>query len=351
VGIHGGVLTALCDSAANTVTVDHVVQGGKGFEEINGHLFSDASYNSIQIIGGAGGTVTDVHGNVKPLTVLGDSNKDVVNLGSTANQLQGIQGTVLVEDEHGFSSTVNINDQGDSAARTPTLSTVARSKDTSLGQVSGLGAANIQWDYHDTSVVNLNLGTGASEVNVNGTGPLTTNISITAPHADIDVGNDNVPANIQGKLNLQTRASGTEVEIFDDNDTHGQTVTLATVSRPHQSSLGQLNGLGSGVITWDYLGTSNLIIDGGSGANTFNIQGTVVTTTVESSGPATMNVGSGGSITGIQGELFLENDSGPNNTVNVNSQNDSRIATAFVSGQPVPELGFLNVPGLANQVF
>jgi hypothetical protein len=37
--IQGGVLTAQCDSAANTVTLDHVVVGGKGFEEINGHLF------------------------------------------------------------------------------------------------------------------------------------------------------------------------------------------------------------------------------------------------------------------------------------------------------------------------
>src|SRR5262249_38723276 len=40
---------------------------------------------------------------------------------------------------------------------------------------------------------------------------------------------------------------------------------------------------------------------------------------------------------------------------NVNSQNDSRTATAFVSGQGVvgnlPPVGFLNVPGLANQVF
>jgi hypothetical protein len=355
VKILGGVLTAQCDSAANTVTVDHVLKAGKGFAEINGQFFSDASYTSIRINGGAGGTVTDVHGNVKPLTVFGDSAKDVVNLGDATNKVQGIKGAVLVEDEAGFSATVNINDQGDSATRTPTLSTVTRSKDTSLGQVTGLGAANIQWDYHDTSAVNLHLGTGAFEVNVNGTGPLTTNISITAPFADIDVGNDNVPANIQGVLNLQTQASRAEVEIFDDNDTSGHTVTLATVSRLNQSSLGQLTGLGSAVITWDYLGTSNLLIDGGKGANSFNIQGTVVTTTVETSGPATINVGSGGSITGIQGELFLENDSGPNNTVNVNSQNDRLITTAFVSGQPatggLPTLGFLNVPGLANQVF
>jgi acrosin len=354
VKILGGVLTAKCDSGANTVTVDHVVKAGKGFAEINGQFFADTSYSSIRIYGGAGGTVSNIHSNVKPLTVFGDSAADVVNLGDASNKLQGIKRVVVVEDEAGFTATVNINDQGDTAARTVTVSTVPRAKDTSLGQVLGLGAAAIQWDYKDTAAVTVNLGVGASTVNVNGTGLLTTNISVTAPKATVNVGNGNVAANILGKLNLLTQASGATVGIGDNNDTHGQTATLATVSRLNQSSLGQLTGLGSGVITWDYLGTNTLAIVGGSGANTFNIQGTVVTTLVDSNGPATMNVGQGGSIAGIQGLLILGDTSGPNNIVNVNSQNDSGTATAFVSDQPavgtLPPVGFLNVPGLANQV-
>jgi hypothetical protein len=235
VGIQGGVLTAQCDSGSNTVTMDHVVMAGKGFEEINGHFFSDASYNSIRVNGGAGGTVTDIHSNVKPLTVFGDSNKDVVNLGSTANQVQGIRGSVLVEDEKGFTTTVNINDQGDSGARIVTLNTIKRAGDTSLGRVSGLGTATIQWDYHDTSAVNLNLGVGASQVNVLGTG-VTTNIFNSAA-ATINVGSTSPTvagsvALIQGALHLENEAGALDTVNINSQNDAAQTVTLSTIARP-----------------------------------------------------------------------------------------------------------------------
>jgi hypothetical protein len=259
--ILGGVLTAQCDSGSNTVTVDHVVQAGKGFAEINGHFFADTRYSSIRINGGAGGTVTNIHGTAKPLTVFGASAKDVVNLGNTANELQGILGSVLLEDEKGFKATVNMNDQGDTTNPAATLSTVTRPGDTSLGQLTGLGAV-IRWDYADTSAVNLHLGTGTSTVNVNGTGPLTTNITTAAQTAVFNVGNGNVAANIQGQLNLEALVSGAAVHILDNNDNQGQTATLSTVSRLNQSSLGQLSGLGSGVITWDSLSTGEVFVVG-----------------------------------------------------------------------------------------
>jgi hypothetical protein len=344
--ILNGVLTAQCDSGSNTVTVDHVVVATKAYTLINGHAFADASYNSIRINGGAGGTVTDIHANVKPLTVFGDSAKDVVNLGDAFNRLQSIQAKVLLEDENGFSDTVNINDQGDGALRAVALSTILRQGDSSLGQVSGLGAAAIQWDYHDTAAVNLNLGTGATQVNVNGTGPLVTTISNRALHAAFDVGNGNVAANIHGTLNLVTRAPGADVDIFDQNDTQGRTATLDTITRLNQSSLGRLGGLGSAVITWDYLGTSDVFVDGGSGANTFNIHGTVVDTNFTSHGPATINVGQGGSLAGIKGFLGLENDSGPHNTININDQNDSRATTVTLNDAGVGTFSAFGVTNL-----
>src|SRR5262249_30182310 len=107
-------------------------------------------------------------------------------------------------------------------------------------------------------------------------------------------------------------------------------------------------------IQWDYQDTTAVNLNLGTGAGQVNVLGTGVTTTIVNTAPATINVGSAGSIAGIQGLLILENTSGPNNTVNVNSQNDSRPATAFVGDQGAgsrPPLGFLNVPGLPNQVF
>jgi hypothetical protein len=350
VSIQGGILTAQADAGSNTVTVDHVVKAGKGFAQINGHRFSDAAYKSIRINGGAGGTVTNIHANVKPLTVLGASAKDVVNLGDTANHVQGIQGTVLLEDEKGFKATVNINDQADTTNPAATLSTVTRPGASSLGQLTGLSGP-ISWDYADTSAVNLHLGTGTSTVNVNGTGPLTTNISTAAQTAIFNVGNGNVAANIQGKLNLQALVSGAAVNILDNNDNQGQTATLSTVSRLNQSSLGQLSGLGAGVITWDSLSTGQVSVVGGIGADTFNIQGITVATTVTGNAPAIMNVGSGGSVAGIQSLLFLKNNSGPNNTVNINSQNDTAQAGLFAQGSPSSGVDFFSVQGISGDVF
>jgi hypothetical protein len=435
--IVNGVLTAQCDSAANTVTVDHVVQAGKGFADINGHFFADAKYSSIQVIGGAGGTVTNIHGNVKPLTVLGDSAKDVVNLGDATNHVQGIQGTVRLEDEHGFSSVVNINDQGDSAVRTVTLSTVPRTGDTSLGQVLGLGAAAIQWDYHDTHAVNLKLGTGAKQVNVNGTG-VTTNVFNSAA-ATINVGSNGSVAGIQGALTLENLAGaldtvninsqkdtarvlldtqaggdsslglgsfilqGVSADIFwdnadtsavnvhegstsvfvaktgvttnilsnasatidvgfgslagiqgalnvenetgttkdvviidDQNDTNLRTATVSTITRSGDSSLGAVNGLGAAQITWDYADTGFAQLFFGHGTGTVNVLGTGTTTDIFNNGNATINVGTTsptvpGSAALIQGDLNLSNGFGTVDTVNIDGRNDAAPQTVAVS--------------------
>jgi hypothetical protein len=320
VGIQAGVLIAQCDNAltGNTVTVDHVVVAGKGFAQINGgKLFADTSYNSIRIVGGVGGTVTNVHAEVKPLTVLGDSAKDVVNLGDATNKLQG---SVLVEDEHGFRGVLNINDQGDTVLHTQvTLSTVARAGDTSLGQVTGLGAAAIQWDYHDTSAVNLRLGTGASTVDVLGTST-TTNV-INFGNATINVGNGGSIAGIRGALNLENVAGAFDtVNINSQNDAASQTVTLSTIQQGLTSRCA-VNGLPSAQITWDNARTRSVNLNLGSGAGIVDVLATGTSTNVFNHGNASINVGNNGSTAGIQGALNLENALGKD-VVNINSQND-----------------------------
>jgi hypothetical protein len=311
--------------------------------------------NDVQVIGGRGANTFDIQGTVVDTTFDSDG-PATMNVGS-GGSIAGIQGVLVLDNQTGPVNTININSQNDSRTTTASLNV-----EFGLGEVFGIltapGLANeISWVNADTSVVNLNLGKGASTVDVLAT-DVTTNVSITAPNAEVNVGNDNAAANIQGKLNLLTEASGATVNILDDNDTHGQTATLATVSRPNQSSLGKLTGLGSGVITWDYRGTANVNVVGGSGINTFNIQGTVVDTILGSNGLATMNVGNGGSIAGIQGELGFfgldNNNNGSLYTVNINSQNDTRATTASLSAIPEGSTdtgsGTLTVPGLANEI-
>jgi hypothetical protein len=345
------------DATTRTVTVSTLTRAGDtslgavsglGAAQITWD-YHDTSAVNLNL--GNGASTVDVLGTGVTTNVFNSANA-AINVGS-GGSVAGIQGALHLENETA-KDTVNINDQSDATTRTVTMSTLARAGDSSLGAVNGLGAAQITWDYADTSVVNLNLGKGASTVNVNGTGPLTTNVLITAPNAKVDVGNFQTAANIQGHLNLLTEASGARVGIGDNDDTQGQTATLTTVTRSNQSPLGRLTGLGSGVITWDSRGTNEVIVVGGNGTNTFNIQGTVVPTIFDSNGPATMNVGSGGSIAGIQGFVGLGNNNGPQNTININSQNDSRTTTASLTIQPDPgsTLGsdFLTVPGLANEI-
>jgi hypothetical protein len=327
VSVLGGVLTAQADAGFNTVTVDHFNLFGRGFADINGQFFADSSYSSIRINGGAGGTVTNIHANVKPVTVFGAAHNDVDNLGDATNHLQGIQATVLLENEPSF-STVNINDQGDTAARTVFVSTVARARETSLGQVTGLGAAAIRWDYADTSAVNLRLGTGASTVDVLGTG-VTTNVFNSAS-ATINVGSNGSVAGIQGALNLENEPSFDTVNIHDQNDAATRTVFVSTIARAGDSSLGAVSGLGAAQITWDYADTSAVNLNLGRGASTVDVLGTGVTTNIFNSAAATINVGSGGSVAGIQGALHLENE--PSfDTVNINDQADTTARTVTLS--------------------
>jgi hypothetical protein len=308
VSVLNGVLTAQCsNTGSNLVQVDHVVKAGKGFADINGHLFSDASYNSIRINGGAGGTRTDILGNVKPLTVFGDSNNDEVDLGNASRKLQGIQGKVLLEEAKGFTATVNIHDEGDATIRSVFLNTVTGAKGASLGQLTGVGAANIQWDYHGTAAVNVDLGAGAKTVFVLGTG-VTTNVSNVA-NSTIDVGDGSL-ARIQAPLTLENEVGHDALAIDDRLDVHGQTYTMTTIPGDEfintfeqitASVMGQ-----NGSITFDNADTANLDFIGGTGGNLFNIEKTGVTTTVNGgSGANTFEVGSNNLGSDIVGQLTL----------------------------------------------
>jgi hypothetical protein len=344
VSIIGGVLTAQADNTFTVVSVGHVVQGGKGFAIINGHSFSDAAYNSIRINGGTGGLQANILANVKPLTVFGVGKNNVVDLGDGTNHLQGIQGTVLLENETG-SSIVNINDQGDSTARTVTVSTVARPGDTSLGQLTGVGAAAIRWDYHDTTAVNLRLGVGASTVNVQGTG-VTTNI-FSSGHANVNVGSGSV-AGIQGALHLENEIviGGDTVTINDQTDATTRTVTMSQITRSGDITLGTVNGLGAAQITWDYQDTSAVNLNLGSGADNINVlatgETTNITTNIFKNANATVNVGNAGFLTFIKGDLNLENDGGAV-SIFINDSNSS--ANQVYNMDVIPGDEFVNTFG------
>src|SRR5262249_39044435 len=154
-------LTVNGDQLANhndTITVDAL--GGGVRVTLNGEVaqFDPGTISSITVNNGTGNDTINVLRTLPgvPLSVNSGGATTACNIG-TNNSVAGIQGPVSLENEPSF-DTVNINDQGDTAAHTAVLDTVPRSGDTSLGRLQGIGAAPITWDYLDTTAVNIHFG-------------------------------------------------------------------------------------------------------------------------------------------------------------------------------------------------
>jgi hypothetical protein len=276
-----------------------------------------------------GSTVVDVEATVVTTNIFSDANA-TINVGN-AGSVAGIQGALNLANKVGTHDTVNINDQNDAATKqTVVLTTLVGAGGSSLGAVNGLGAAQITWAAAGNPIVNLNLGHGASTVDVFGT-VVTTNV-VNSAAATINVGNNGSSAGsvagIQGPLNLENTAGALDtVNINDQNDNVDQTVGLSTIVAGADSE-GALVGLGAAAqITWDYSGTSAVNLNLGVGAGAVDVFGTGVTTNIFNSTAAAINVGSDGTFDGsvalIQGTLNLANTAGALDTVNIDDRSDS----------------------------
>jgi hypothetical protein len=163
---------------------------------------------------------------------------------------------------------------------------------TALGRLTGVGAADITWDYFDMAAVNLNFGPGTSTVNVLATadanGPLsTTNIFNSGP-ATINLGNAGSLADFRAQLNLENEAGSDTVNINDQADAAARTATFNTVTRAGDSSLGALTGVAPAQITWDYRDTASVTFNGSNLNNIYVIEASDV--------PLTINSGTGTNI-------------------------------------------------------
>jgi hypothetical protein len=282
------------------------------------------------------GNVTPGTGRTGPgfsTTVFVNATAATVNVGN-AGSLAGIQGFLDRENEPDV-STINLNGQNDTATQTATFHTIFRGSDAPLGAVDGIAPGQIVWDTFDVNAVNVNLGSGTSTVNVQSTNydstftPIPLNIFNSGP-ATINIGSNGSLRHILGPVNLENESGSDTVNINGQNDSATQTATLSTVTRTGDFSLGALTGVSPARITWDYMDTTAVNVNLGSGTSTVNVQGTGVTTNVFNSGPATVNVGNANSLAGILGQLNLESESS-HDTVNINGQNDSGNLTATLS--------------------
>jgi hypothetical protein len=346
--IQGGVLTAVSNSAINpdTITLDHEVINGQGFAVLNGQSFSDASYNSIEIGGtleNDGGIVANIHGNVKPLRVIGDSITlmDVVNLGNGGNQ-QGIQAAVQLDNFQGLNK-VNINDGADPAnhpdVRLTGMSLTGLAPAAINFGFATLGGLTITGGTGNTTYtvatsladsadpVVLSTGSGDDTVNVLETGtasPLTVNVAGRGNDV-VNVGNGASIAGIAGTLRINNIGSFSHLNINNGADT--------TPSHPNVvlSDAG-LTGLAPADIFFQESSLDGLTVTGGNGNNTWiliNISGSGT----PARNPITLNTGNVHDIVNVQATEAIApltvNTGNPLNNDVVNVGKGSRLSEIF----------------------
>jgi hypothetical protein len=257
---------------------------------------------------------------------------NVFNLGSLApligGTLAGIVGPVFVS---GGTNTVNVDDTGDAAGNSGTLTATTL---TGFGMgagitYSGVVALNISLgsggdifnvqSTHATTVTTLNTGLGANVVNVGSLAPMTGGIVDGIQGALIIVGGGNDTLNVD-----------------DTGSAPAKTGTLTATT---------LTGLGMGAAGITYSGVIALNISLGSGSDIFNVQSThatTVTTLNTGLGANVVNVGSlapatGGIVDGIQGALILQGSG--NDTLNVDDTGTTADKTGTLTATTLTGLG------------
>jgi acrosin len=333
------------DMTARTVTIQATRISGLAPVDINflhltmftvdagsgGNTFTILNVPAVTILNtGTGNDTTNVEAAAFALTIHGQAGSDTVILGMPAagppRSVQNITETVTI-DNAGGATNLTVDDSGDSAAQTATISTTT---------IHGLAPGDII--YSNLSMLTVNGGTGGNTFDVLSTAasaPVTLN---TGTGADIvNVGPPAAPLasgtldNIQGPLTIHAQdATVQDMLIFNDQaETVSNTYTLTATTFTR-----------SGIATVTYDTVASVTLNGGTGGNMYNVESTASGTTYTvNTGPNsamvhdTINVGSDptgatGTLDAIQGNLTIHSDEMAGSPVDVLNFNDQAKTTA-----------------------
>jgi hypothetical protein len=226
--------------------------------------------------GGGAGNIINVESTAAGMTttVNGGSGGSTINLSPTAHNLANLAGQVNINGEGG-TNTLNAFDQATTLSQAALEDDLyqdhfTRSDPTqrTLFTYSGIQRVNVSAGRGDTNLEET-FGVVSTPAGV----PVTvTNAGTSTAAVEFFVGS---PLDlIQGPLTIHGRAGGSDLLLLDDaNNPNPQTFTLTgnTVSRT-----------GMAQITYD--NQNQLILYGGSGGNTFNVQGLLPGTTISLNG-------------------------------------------------------------------
>jgi hypothetical protein len=261
-------------------------------------------FTSLGFTSSASGITYDLN-SLGHITSITGTSPDTVNIGS-GGSVQGIGATVNLNS----ATTLSVDDSADSTARTITvnsnfiggLAPGAINYDntvTSLTIDGGTGGNifNVIGTLPSGSTTDLNTGTGADTVNATATGGGTVNIHGQNGADTVTLGGStSAPLGMQGlsgTINVDNAGALTTLTLDDSQDTTAQAATLAD-----NGTTGLVAGLSPATISYTDIDLSGLTVKGGSGGNTFTVNGTPggINTTLDSgTGADTVNVKAAGS--------------------------------------------------------
>jgi hypothetical protein len=258
-----------------------------------------------------------------PVAVNEGSGNDTVLVAETESTFDGIQGNITIN--HGVVGTATLQvwdaDNTDSQAWSIRSNAISRQ-----------GAAGVF--FNNQANISIFGGPGPAQ------GTVVYDVDSIAPGAvtnifskgisTIIVGADNgVVLGLGGTLDIYNVNGGRNtIDVVDMSDLSNVALTLDTFISPiENASWGSITGF-LATINYSFDTTSSIAIDMSSVPdNVVNVLATGVPTSVSSAADATVNIGKGGLLTGIQGSIVLLNAAPASTTILVDDSQDSSSRT------------------------
>jgi hypothetical protein len=307
--ISGAAITGLSNGTINTYdfALDNLtVNGGTGNNTYN--LTGSPCHASVTLNTGNGHDTTNLQANRVPTTIAttaddGGGGNDVVNLGTPAGSLSGIQAPVTIFNGPSRDS-VNINGSADAGDHNVTFSDTGPS-----AGIAGLAPAEIYLNSYSVSTLSVRGGTGNNTYTVastpaytsvtldTGSGIDTTNVQVTtAPLAVntttgaggdgndvVNIGSNNTLAFISRTVTILNSSSSDHININDQADAGDHPNAVIT-----NAGAGGVTGLARAAINFTSSSCDRLVVNTGSGHNTVMIPSTPANELI------TVNTGTGG---------------------------------------------------------
>jgi len=250
----------------------------------------DSSVNSMSVDVDGGNNVVNILSTTDPISVTGSGAPDQTNIGN-AGSLAGIVANITVQDT-GVNSSLSVDDSAPTTAESiqftdntisgalPGGNTISYNPGiTDLTFSAGSGGNTVSVNMptiNDTATLNLNTGSGNDNVTVTAVNAgLTLNIHGQAGTDSVTLGGSTVvPLGMQGlngTINVDNAAGSTALTLDDSQDTASQTASLTD-----NGTTGTVTGLSPATINYTDADISSLTVNGGSGGNTFTVNGTLV---------------------------------------------------------------------------